>query len=82
MSTRAELVEAVAREVGVPSLDEREIEGVLALAGAAAHGTGDRTAAPLVCFLAGLMAGPPRATKLEQLHAFVVAETVTTEVTP
>jgi hypothetical protein len=56
MSERADLVEQLAEHIGVPPLTEVEIDSVLALAGAAAHGTGDRTNAPLVSFLAGLAA--------------------------
>ncbi|HYB29689.1 MAG TPA: DUF6457 domain-containing protein [Solirubrobacteraceae bacterium] len=37
-------------------LTQAEIESVLALAAAAAHGTGDRTSAPLASFLAGVAA--------------------------
>lgn len=55
-ATRAELVEALAVYVGTPPLTESEIDSILALAGAAAHGTGDRTAAPLASFLAGVAA--------------------------
>jgi hypothetical protein len=40
----------------VPTLTPGEAEAVLALAAIAAHGTGDRTAAPLVSFLAGIKA--------------------------
>jgi hypothetical protein len=56
MPERADLVERLAEHVGVPPLTEPEIDSVLALAGAAAHGTGDRTNAPLVSFLAGVAA--------------------------
>ena len=56
-STRAELVDALAGELGVAPLTPAEVESLLSLAGAAAHGTGDRTTAPLVSFLAGLAAG-------------------------
>lgn len=81
--TRAELVEAVARELGVPPLHEEEIDAVLDLAGAAAHGTGDRTAAPLCCFLAGLVAGTERGEALERVRAFVGEVTAhSPEVTP
>lgn len=74
---RSKLIEAVALELGVPPLDESEVDAVLTLAGAAAHGTGDRTAAPLTCFLAGLAAGSAgRAETLARVRAHVV------EVTP
>jgi len=56
VSERSDLVERLAEYVGVPPLTEAEIDSVLALAGAAAHGTGDRTNAPLASFLAGLAA--------------------------
>ena len=51
---RRNLVDALAQQLGVPSLSPGETEAVLALAAIAAHGTGDRTAAPLVSFLAGM----------------------------
>ena len=53
---RGNLVDALAHQIGVPTLSQGEAEAVLALAAIAAHGTGDRTAAPLVSFLAGLKA--------------------------
>ena len=51
---RADLVDALAQHIGVAPLTPAEIESVLALAAVAAHGTGDRTTAPLASFLAGL----------------------------
>lgn len=54
--TRAELIEGLAEKAGVPALTETETESILALAAVAAHGTGDRTSAPLASFLAGLSA--------------------------
>jgi len=53
---RAELVAGLASTLGVSALSSAEIDAVLDLAGAAAHGTGDRTSAPLVSFIAGLAA--------------------------
>lgn len=55
-SARSKLVDALAQQMGVPTLSSGEVEAVLALAAIAAHGTGDRTAAPLVSFLAGIKA--------------------------
>ena len=55
-ATRAELADALAVHIGAPPLTEAQIESILELAGIAAHGTGDRTAAPLVSFLAGVAA--------------------------
>lgn len=76
---RSELIEAVARVLHVSALDETEVDAVLSLAGAAAHGTADRTAAPLTCYLAGLAASDAdRAQVLARVHAFVEARTVTT----
>ena len=54
--TRGELIDRLANELGLQPLSEAEIESVLALAAAAAHGTGDRTSAPLASFLAGVAA--------------------------
>ena len=53
---RSELIDALAEYVGVAPLTPAEIESVLSLAAVAAHGTGDRTTAPLASFLAGLAA--------------------------
>ena len=55
LSARAD---ALARRGGVDraalELSEREIEGLLELAGHAAHDSGARTNAPLLCYLVGL----------------------------
>ncbi len=53
---RRDLIEALAKDLDTAPLDQPEIDAVLSLAAVAAHGTGDRTAAPLVSFLAGLAA--------------------------
>ncbi len=53
---RSALIDALAEHIGTPTLTPTEIESVLALAAVAAHGTGDRTAAPLASYLAGLAA--------------------------
>ena len=69
---RAELIEGVARGIGVEPLTAEEIDALLALAGAAAHGTGDRTSAPLVTFLAGMAAsGGDRAAALADVRRAV-----------
>ena len=67
---RANLIEALAERLGVPSLGEKEIEAVLSLAAVAAHGTGDRTAAPVASFLAGLAAAgsPDRTAELDRVR--------------
>ena len=53
---RAEVIDALAEHVGTQPLTAAEIDSVLALAAVAAHGTGDRTTAPLASFLAGVAA--------------------------
>lgn len=53
---RSKLIDGLAQHAGVPSLTPAEIESVLALAAVAAHGTGDRTSAPLASYIAGLLA--------------------------
>lgn len=74
MPDRSELTEAIAGRVGAAPLSEAEIDAILKLAGAAAHGTGDRTSAPVATFLAGLAAAgaEDRAAVLEGLHRFVL----------
>ncbi len=54
--TRSMFITALAQHVATSPLSQAEIEAVLSLAAVAAHGTGDRTAAPLACYLAGLAA--------------------------
>lgn len=53
---RSELLEVLAGEVGVAPLSGAEVDALLDLASVAAHGTGDRTSAPLTTFLAGIAA--------------------------
>ena len=67
---RAELTDALAAHLGVPPLTPTEVEAILILAAAAAHGTGDRTSAPLVSFLAGVTAAtsPDRAATLDDIR--------------
>lgn len=68
-TTRAELLEGLAERTGVPAPTAAETEAILALAAVAAHGTGDRTSAPLVSFLAGLSAAGA-ADRAQALDAF------------
>jgi hypothetical protein len=67
---RAEVIDAFAERVGTRRLTAAEIESVLALAAVAAHGSGDRTAAPLTSFLAGIAAAgvEDRITLLDELR--------------
>jgi Domain of unknown function (DUF6457) len=69
---RAELVDALAEKVGTEPLTAAEIEAVLALAAVVAHGTGDRTTAPLASYLAGVAAAgaPDRGASLDELRRF------------
>jgi len=69
-TTRADLIETLANHVGTTPVTEAEIDACLALAGAAAHATGDRTSAPLAVFLAGMAAahGESRITVLEEMR--------------
>ncbi|MDE3131873.1 MAG: hypothetical protein KGL16_12040 [Acidobacteriota bacterium] len=53
---REEFLVSLASRLGLEPLSPAEIESVLALAATAAHGTGDRTSAPLSTFLAGAAA--------------------------
>jgi Domain of unknown function (DUF6457) len=74
-TTRTDLIEALAAHIGASPPTEREIEACLALAAVAAHGTGDRTAAPLVSFLAGMKAAgsDDRTATLDDLRRHVAA---------
>ena len=53
---RARLVDELSARIGTRPLTASEITAILSLAAAAAHGTGDRTSAPLASFLAGIAA--------------------------
>jgi hypothetical protein len=68
--SRSTLVDGLAEHIDVPALTSAEIESVLALAAVAAHGTGDRTAAPLASFLAGMKAAgvPDRVAVLDDVR--------------
>jgi len=59
----------VGDEPGQYALGEEEIELLLALAGTAAHASGDRTNAPLATFLAGLALGRHGDRSLEEIAA-------------
>lgn len=69
-ATRADLIDALAGHIATPPLTPAEIEAVLSLAAVAAHGTGDRTAAPLASFLAGIAAAgsDDRAATLDEIR--------------
>lgn len=72
------LIDGFANRAGVLPLTSTEIESVLALTAAAAHGTGDRTSAPLVSFLAGIAA----ASSADRLTALDEARRTVAELTP
>jgi Domain of unknown function (DUF6457) len=69
-AARADLIEGLAAHIGTSPLTPGEIESVLALAAVAAHGTGDRTTAPLASFLAGVAAAgsEDRAATLDEIR--------------
>jgi len=71
-AARDELISALAERIGTPPLTSGEIESVLALAAVAAHGTGDRTTAPLASFLAGVAAASSenRAVTLDEIRRY------------
>jgi hypothetical protein len=73
VADRAEVIQALADRVGTRQLADAEIESVLALAAVAAHGSGDRTTAPLASFLAGIAASraDERVTVVEDLRRYV-----------
>jgi hypothetical protein len=76
---RDEVIDALAEHVGTRQLTAAEIESVLALAAVAAHGSGDRTTAPLASFLAGVAAAgaDDRITLLDELRRHVAELTAT-----
>jgi Domain of unknown function (DUF6457) len=76
---RDEVIDALAEHVGTPPLTAAEIEAVLVLAAVAAHGSGDRTTAPLASFLAGVAAAATedRITLLDELRRHVAELTAT-----
>ena len=67
------MIDALAARAGTRPLTAAEVESVLALAAVAAHGTGDRTTAPLASFLAGIAAASAedRVTLLDALRRHV-----------
>jgi len=71
-AARGELVDALAERIGTSPLTAGEIESVLTLAGVVAHGTGDRTTAPLASFLAGIAAAnaPDRVATLDEIRRY------------
>jgi hypothetical protein len=56
-AARDRIADETGVDSGTLSLTEGEIAALLDLARVAAHDSGDRTNAPLVCFLAGLALG-------------------------
>jgi hypothetical protein len=74
-ATRSDLIKALVAHVDTTPLTENEIEACLALAAVAAHGTGDRTTAPLASFLAGIAASrsDDRATTLNELRDYAAS---------
>ncbi len=71
-AARNELISALAEHIGTTPLTPGEIESILALAAVTAHGTGDRTTAPLASFLAGMAAAAAesRMTALDEIRRY------------
>jgi hypothetical protein len=74
---RGNLIDQLADQIGAPPLTQDEVDAILELAAEAAHGTGDRTSAPLASFLAGIAAagGDDRVGTIKRLrdHAAAIA---------
>jgi hypothetical protein len=68
---QARLSEASGVEASDLQLDPRQVEELLDLARVAAHESGERTNAPLVCYLAGLAHARGRAGLTELVRAVV-----------
>jgi hypothetical protein len=69
VDAQTRVAERVGDEPEAYALGEQEIELLLALAGTAAHSSGDRTNAPLATFLAGLALGRHGDASLEEIAA-------------
>ena len=73
----AQARDELARVSGIPAerleLDDEDVRALLDLARVAAHDSGERTNAPLVCYLIGLAAAKGRA-GLDSLADAVTAE--------
>jgi hypothetical protein len=54
---RARIAESAGEEPGAYDLSAKEIDEILELARIAAHESGERTNAPLLCYLVGLARG-------------------------
>ncbi len=56
----------------IPALSQQEVDELLDLARVAAHESGDRTNAPLVCYLVGLARGDADGRGLSELADAVI----------
>jgi hypothetical protein len=57
LEARAKLAEAVGEDASAYDLSRAEMDELLELARVAAHASGERTNAPLLCYLVGLAHG-------------------------
>ena len=57
LEARVKLAEAVGEDASAYDLSRAEMDELLELARVAAHASGDRTNAPLLCYLVGLARG-------------------------
>jgi Domain of unknown function (DUF6457) len=73
-SASAKLARSVGGDPSDYELDERDVEVLLELARVAAHESGNRTNAPLVCYLVGLARGRQPGKDLAPLTEDVVGK--------
>ncbi|HXF97992.1 MAG TPA: DUF6457 domain-containing protein [Gaiellaceae bacterium] len=73
-AARARIAAESGVDPGALSVSEGEIEALLDLARAAAHGSGDRTNAPLVAYLVGVAMGRNPGLDLAELAREAAAE--------
>jgi len=66
---RDRIAAVTGEDLGSLSFDEKTVGDILELARVAAHESGERTNAPLVCYLAGLAAGRSGAAPEDVLDA-------------
>jgi Domain of unknown function (DUF6457) len=74
LSASSRLARSVADDDSVFGLDEGDVDKLLELARVAAHESGNRTNAPLVCYLVGLARGRSAGKDLSELVDDVVGK--------
>ena len=76
-SMQGRVARAVGDDPAIYDLGESDIDGLLGLARAAAHDSGDRTNAPLAAYLVGLAHGRHEGSSLDELVAAAIGDTGT-----